>query len=253
MFRVSHLICLSLLALLLGAGTAASVPNKGQTNKASTGSPARVATEQKDFDTLIKNARSLMVANHSWQQALEYADLALKQRPNSLEALCVKGHALAAVDRHSEGEAILRKVINNTKPGEPLWEESVNTLAYSHLLSSKWSETLADLNLYLAHYPGTADCWYTHADCLDRLHKYPEALTSIRKAIAINPAYAKCYVMEAKLLHLLNKHQETIEACNHAITLDPQAWQAYDLRAKAHKALGNYHQQLLDVCKAQGK
>ncbi len=242
-----------MLALLLGAGPAFSVPEKGPVNEASTGSHAPVAVEPKDFDSLIKKARTLMEANQNWQQVLENADLALKQRPNSLEALCVKGHALAAIDRHSEGEAILRKVINNTKPGQSLWEESVNTLAYSHLLSSKWSETLADLNLYLAHYPGTADCWYTHADCLDRLHKYPEALISIRKAIAINPAYAKCYVMEAKLLQLLNRHKETIEACNHAIKLDPQAWHAYDLRAAAHKALGNYHQQLLDVCKAQGK
>ncbi|MBX9685237.1 MAG: hypothetical protein K2X27_00970 [Candidatus Obscuribacterales bacterium] len=210
---------------------------------------ASAADSDKTFPELIKRARANMVANKDWPLVLQDADAALKLKPDSLDALCVKGHALAALKSDNSGAEMLTIVIDKTKTRDPLWEEAINTRAWAHEAHKQWSAVVHDIDIYLAHYPGSEACWYARAKSLHTLGQEQAALESINTSLKRNPQFLLSYALKARILQSLGQDRQCIEVCNQGLKTDPKYWDFYKIRSISYKALGDYHQQLQDICR----
>ncbi len=159
------------------------------------------------------------------------------------EGHCVRGRALAQMDRNSEALAELSTVLER----EPEHLSAYLNRATVLVRLDRPHSALRDLNKAISAQDNWAEALYARAAVRHKLGHYRAALRDLNQVISLKPDLAIAYVNRGAIYGELGEHDKTIQDADKAISLQPDLAEAYFTRAEAHYNLEQYQRALQDL------
>lgn len=181
---------------------------------------ARVAAPRQ-FDVLHLSG---LVAYQQGRMAAAVELLGRAHQTDRKSAVCEMrfGLALVASNRTAEGEAHLRRVVQNN----PNFNEGWDNLAYCLKTQDKLIEAVACHEKAVTLKPGHAVAWYNYGTTLSLLGKFADALRCHERALAADPQCAIARFGRAQALHQADRIAEAVEDYRTFLKLEPRNTEA---------------------------
>ena len=160
-----------------------------------------------------------------YDEALEVAHIAVKQRPNHFQAHANLGTILLALDHYEEAETYLRRAIALNPHARGVHLDLSNTL----YKQDRYDEALGAALVAVEQAPDFAQTHTMLAIVSSALGYLEEAETHLRRAIALNPQNVDSYQRLAELLMPQGRYEEAIDALTQVAALDPASPQVAEL------------------------
>ena len=151
-----------------------------------------------DYTGLMARAQAL-IKSKEYNQALDCCDIALKIKPNDLNALNNRSVALSGLNRIEEAIATCNKLVEYYPDYSLAWynraylfKQSNDLTSWNYQNSYKQSnirnEQIFSCNRVLQIPVNEARGWYIRGDTLFKLKKYKQAIISYQQALKTKPA-----------------------------------------------------------------
>ena len=151
-------------------------------------------------------------ANKDYEQAISYANQALKVNPNEAIAYNYRGNAKYAL--------------------------------------KDYQGAIADYSSAIEVDPNYSYSYNNRGAARSHLKNYQEAITDFSRAIEIDPKFAMAYTNRGRTKNKLKDYQGAINDFTHVIELDPNHTFAYNNRGNAYKNIGDYVKAIVDFSRA---
>ncbi len=159
-----------------------------------------------------------LVLGHA-EEALTHSDWALALKPDSAEALHVRGDALRALRRFREAVESYDRALE-LRPG---YIESLNNRAVALADLGRFEEGLQNCDEAIALAPGSAALHNSRAVMLVKLERPADAIVSCDIALALSPDYVEALSNRGNALKALKRHEEALQCYDRALALRPES------------------------------
>lgn len=163
-----------------------------------------------------------------FEEAIQYAEKALKLNPRSGVAYSNKGFALDALGKLDEAIECYDKAIELS----PTYTNAYYNKSIAVFKMGKTEEAIELLDKVLEIDPDDLDAITSKGYCLNELGKYEKAIECFDTAIEKYPKDPYPYVCKATSLYYLGKYDNALEECNKAIKLEYTFPDSYIWKAK---------------------
>ena len=136
-----------------------------------------IAINKKDALAIVNKGKAIAVDDH--KKAMPYFDEALKIKPDSLEALSLKGISLLAFDQYEEALACFNLILKI----EPTNKTALINKGACLINLDRFDEALPCFNEVLITEPNSAYALYNKGLCLGNNKKYDNATQCFNKAL----------------------------------------------------------------------
>jgi clan AA aspartic protease (TIGR02281 family) len=190
---------------------------------------------------LLENART-SIDESSYQQAIEYCDLALNEDKNNEEAYFLRAISYDMLQDYKSAIKDYNKIITF---------DSKNYIYYCYRGKSKFDTedyigAMADLNKGLAINDKYSKGYLWRAQTKEKLKNIPSAILDIDKAILIEPLDSSLYIERAFMKQDIKDYKGSIVDCNKALNINQEYVRAYYCRGLGKKYLKDYISALVD-------
>jgi tetratricopeptide (TPR) repeat protein len=184
---------------------------------------------------LCNLGRALAMLNRD-EEALAAIDRALALAPDDFEALNGRGIVLLKLGRTADALAAFERAAAL----EPRFLGARLNRGTALAQLGRAEEAVAEFDAVLALTPGHAETIYNRGVALGSLGRHAEAIASYDRALAIRPDYLKALVSRGMSGQALNRHEEALADCARALALDRNNADAHHNEALARLTLGDY-------------
>jgi predicted O-linked N-acetylglucosamine transferase (SPINDLY family) len=147
--------------------------------------------------------------------AIEAYDLALKLKPDYVEAFINKG----AIYNEIEDYVLALEALDSAIKLNKNYYEAYSNKANALYELKRYDEAISLYDKALILNPEYAEGWSNKGVALYELKRYEEAIAHYDKALILNPEYAEGWSNKGMALHQLKRHDETIEHYDKALSL----------------------------------
>jgi len=178
-------------------------------------------------------------------QADRLASEVLIEKPNSADALHLRGVVAGIQNKHFQAEIFLRKASKYQKKNHFIFFNLAKSLSEQgkDQESLKWHRKAIELN------PNHEKAWLNYGKSLFKLKVIDSSIIAYDRAIAINPLYAEAFSNRGLALQELSKTDKALGDFSHAIEIDSNLAEAWNNRGnvlteinRLDEAITNYDQ-----------
>ena len=196
----------------------------------------------------IKEGQDL-VANQSYEEAIQAYDNALQIDPENADAWQGRGFALNSMafykndsSKRTEANKSLEKALdlyNKKIETDPKDASTWLNKSYALRWLNRPEEALSTVDKAIELNPKYNDALGQRAELLAMMDKPEEAIKTLDNATAIDPTNIVAWKLKGLLLtNALGKHDESVQAFDKAIQLDPNDADSWNGKGDALKSLG---------------
>ncbi|MBW4523127.1 MAG: tetratricopeptide repeat protein [Scytolyngbya sp. HA4215-MV1] len=193
-----------------------------------------------------------------YQQAVQFYDQALTEKPNDSLTLFYRAEALEKIGKDAaaiESSELALKGNGNWDPETPMRAWYVRGLAHRNLSQLEFAAQAFDQAIHLE--PNDGDSWFQLGQTLRQLKRPTEALVALNRAVELQPKAAQVLLAQCIVLNQLQQAEAALAACQKAIQGDSN-WQPADIaqawnqQSQALTVLGKLEEALAAANRAVG-
>ena len=223
----NHLLCNSLLGLLLGA------QNKHEEAIFFLKKAYKLSPNDPSINFNLANAFSSCERH---QEAIPHYKLATKLDPQNAKSWLNFGISLSKSKRYEDALRAFEKSREiNSKSSEVYISMGAALIGLENYL-----ESIVNLDIAISIKPTSAEAWCNKGICLNKMSEYQKSLECHHKAIELNSNYPEAWCNKGSTLHSMGRYLEATEAFKLATELNPRYVEAWSNMGSSLKELQNY-------------